>query len=202
MGSCCHSKHSTELAPESRSLAGTGPSSPPRGWAWLQQAPPGSGWAGRSSAEPLLGCGRCPGTVGSSLGTQGFGNREQRGGRTSTGEALGRIELLEELSVPLARSWSGAGLLPGSARQGGAAVAASRAQQSPARALPGSPSPHLPRSSGLFYNVALTPFISSSECNFSPGKAGLNFHSRIHLSLFSLPPSLPPRPISAKQKPR
>lgn len=43
-------------------------------------------------------------------------------------------------------------------------------------------------------------FISSSECDFSPGKAGLNFHSRIHLSRFSLPPFPPGRSISAKQE--
>lgn len=38
------------------------------------------------------------------------------------------------------------------------------------------------------YNMTLMPFISCSECNFSPGKAGLNFHNTIHLSCFSFPP--------------
>lgn len=39
----------------------------------------------------------------------------------------------------------------------------------------------------FFYNTTLMPFISRSECNFNPGKAGLNFHNMIHLSRFSFP---------------
>lgn len=52
------------------------------------------------------------------------------------------------------------------------------------------------------YNITPMPFISSSECNFSHSKAGLNFPNMIHLSFFSYFQPVPLPWFSFHQKKR